>query len=331
MLTAKIIAFNAHAQNSHDFECNKSLSALKLASKTVEEVNNNYALGGAMRLVGYGPLGRERLGVLINGGAAIADLNRADASIPSTMIEFLSGDFWAKARHVAASAPAGIVVEAKSVRLGAPVPKPGQIICIGLNYKDHADEQGHAYPESPLLFGKSPMAACGPNDDIVYPEGVTQLDYEVELGVIIGKTAKHVKAADALSYVAGYCVVHDVSARCCQFGDKQWFRGKSFDTFAPFGPSLVTPDEAGNPHELALSCKVNGVTRQSSNTNNLIHSVDKIIEYITRGITLQPGDVLATGTPAGVGVFLKPPQLLNKGDVVELTVQGLGTVINKVV
>ena len=284
-----------------------------------------------MRLVSYGPLGQERLGVLIEGGAAIVDLNRADASIPSTMLGFLNGDHWAKARAVANHAPASSAIKTSSVRLGAPVPKPGQIICIGLNYKDHADEQGHPYPESPLLFGKSPMAACGPNDDIVYPEGVTQLDYEVELGVIIGKTAKHVKAADALQYVAGYCVVHDVSARCAQFGDKQWFRGKSFDTFAPFGPALVTPDEAGNPHALQLSCKVNGVVRQNSNTNNLIHSVDKIIEYITRGITLQPGDVLATGTPSGVGVFLKPPQLLNKGDVVELEVQGLGKLTNKVV
>ncbi len=284
-----------------------------------------------MKLVSYGPVGHERLGVLIEGGASIADLNRADSSIPSTMIEFLNDDHWAKARAIAANAPGSSVVKTNSVRLGAPVPKPGQIICIGLNYKDHADEQGHAYPESPLLFGKSPMAACGPNDDIVYPDGVTQLDYEVELGVVIGKTAKHVSVENALSYVAGYCVVHDVSARCCQFGDKQWFRGKSFDTFAPFGPALVTPDEAGNPHALKLSCKVNGEMRQNSNTNNLIHSVEKIIAYITRGITLQPGDVLATGTPAGVGVFLKPPRLLNKGDVVELEVQGLGKVVNKVV
>jgi 2-keto-4-pentenoate hydratase/2-oxohepta-3-ene-1,7-dioic acid hydratase in catechol pathway len=200
-----------------------------------------------------------------------------------------------------------------------------------LNYKDHADEQGHPYPEAPLLFGKSPMAVCGPNDSIVYPEGVTQLDYEVELCVIIGKTAKKISAEDALGYVAGYCVFNDVSARDCQFGDKQWFRGKSFDTFAPFGPALVTPDEAGDPHALKLTCKVNGELRQNSNTGNLIHTVDKIIAYITGGITLQPGDVIATGTPSGVGVFLKPPRLLNKGDVVELEVQGLGKVTNKIV
>lgn len=284
-----------------------------------------------MRLVSYGPLGQERLGVIVPNSDSLADLNRADASIPNNMLDFLRGDFWAQAKAVATRAPASCLVKTSSVRLGAPVPKPGQIVCIGLNYKDHADEQGHAYPEAPLLFGKSPMAVVGPNDNVVYPEGVTQLDYEVELGVIMGKTAKRVSAADALNYVAGYCVFHDVSARDCQFGDKQWFRGKSFDTFGPFGPALVTPDEVGNPHALSLSSKVNGEVRQNSNTNNLIHSVDKIIAYITRGITLVAGDVIATGTPSGVGVFSKPPKLLNRGDVVELEVQGLGKLVNKIV
>lgn len=283
-----------------------------------------------MRLVSYGPKSSERLGILINGGTAILDLNRADATIPSTMIDFLQGDYWTKAQHAAAQAPASSVIKKSDVRLGAPVPKPGQIICVGLNYKDHADEQGLPYPEAPLLFGKSPMAACGPNDDVVYPEGVTQLDYEVELGVIIGATTKNVRFQDAAKYIAGYCVFHDVSARCCQFGDKQWFRGKSFDTFGPFGPALVTPDEVPNSHALQLTCKVNGEMRQNSNTNNLIHSVESIIEYITRGITLQPGDVIATGTPAGVGVFLKPPKLLNRGDLVELEVQGLGVITNRI-
>ncbi|HYG74881.1 MAG TPA: fumarylacetoacetate hydrolase family protein [Planctomycetota bacterium] len=287
-----------------------------------------------MRLVSFGPSGAERLGALIDGGRKIVDLNAVDAAIPSCMIPFLQGDFWERTRRILAdtsSLQGKAVVAAEKVRLGAPVPRPGQIICIGLNYKDHADEQGHEYPKVPLLFGKSPMAACGPNDDVEYPEGVEQLDYEVELGVIIGRTAKKVSAADARKHIAGYCVFHDVSARCCQFGDKQWFRGKSFDTFAPFGPALVTPDEAGDPHALKLSCKVNGEVRQDSSTSKLIHSVDAIIAYISRGITLQPGDVIATGTPSGVGVFLKPPRLLKRGDVVELEVQNLGKVVNKVV
>jgi len=283
-----------------------------------------------MRLVSFGNAGQERLGALIDNGAKIVDLNKADAAIPACAIAFLKGDFGAKAQAAISAAPANATVAASSVRLGAPIPKPGQIICIGLNYKDHADEQGHAYPASPLLFGKSPMAACGPNDAVIYPEGVEQLDYEVELGVVISKTAKKVSAADALSYVAGYCVFHDVSARDCQFGDKQWFRGKSFDTFAPFGPALVTPDEVGDVHALKLTCKVNGELRQNGNTSNLIHRVEKVIEYITRGITLQAGDVIATGTPAGVGVFLKPPKLLKKGDVVELEVEKLGKITNTI-
>jgi 2,4-didehydro-3-deoxy-L-rhamnonate hydrolase len=287
-----------------------------------------------MRLVSFGTLDNERLGLLVDGGKKIIDLNAADSSIPASMIPFLRGNFWDKARRLSAdtsSLPAKAVVAAGSVRLGAPVPRPGLIVCIGLNYKDHADEQGHEYPRAPLLFSKSPMSVCGPNDDVVYPEGVEQLDYEVELGVVIGKTAKQVAAADARQYIAGYTVFHDVSARCAQFGDKQWFRGKSFDTFAPFGPALVTSDEVPDPHALNLSCKVNGEVRQNSSTSKLIHNVDKLIEYISRGHTLSPGDVIATGTPAGVGVFFKPPKLLKRGDVCELEVQSLGKVVNKIV
>ena len=287
-----------------------------------------------MRLVSFGNPGEERLGALVDQGRSILDLNAADSGIPPGMLDFLRGNFWGRAGRVLGDtgvATSKALVETESTRLGSPVPRPGQIVCVGLNYKDHADEQGVPYPAAPLLFGKSPMAATGPNDEIFYPEGVEQLDYEVELGVIIGRTAKKVPVSDALSYVAGYCVFHDVSARCCQFGDKQWFRGKSFDTFGPFGPALVTSDEVPNPHQLKLTCKVNGEMRQNSNTDKLIHTVDQIIAYITRGITLQPGDVIATGTPAGVGVFLKPPALLKRGDRVELEIEGLGKLNNKVV
>jgi 2,4-didehydro-3-deoxy-L-rhamnonate hydrolase len=286
-----------------------------------------------MRLVSFGPRGTERLGALLPDGR-IVDLHRAERQIPADMREFLEGDFWERARRVLADTShiAGRAsVPADSVRLGAPVPRPGQIICVGLNYKDHADEQGVEYPKAPLLFAKSPLAAAGPQDDVVYPAGVEQLDYEVELGVIIGRKAKQVPAADATSCIAGYCVFNDVSARCCQFGDKQWFRGKSFDTFAPFGPALVTPDEVPDPQNLALSCTVNGIVRQNSNTSRMIHPVARIIEHITRGITLMPGDVVATGTPSGVGMYMKPPGLLKRGDVIELEVQGLGKVVNKIV
>jgi 2,4-didehydro-3-deoxy-L-rhamnonate hydrolase len=287
-----------------------------------------------MRLVSFGPINEERLGALIDGGKRIVDLNAADAALPSSMIPFLKGDFWERTRKVLADTsnlPGKAVVSAAGVRLGAPVPRPGMIVCVGLNYKDHAEEQGLDFPKAPLLFCKSPLSVVGPNDDVVYPEDVEKLDYEVELGVIIGRTAKKVSAADARKYVAGYCVFHDVSARCAQQGDKQWFRAKSFDTFGPFGPALVTPDEAGDPNALPLSCKVNGELRQNSNTSKLIHNVDQVIAYITRAMTLSPGDVIATGTPAGVGVFLKPPRLLNRGDTVELEVQGLGKLTNRIV
>lgn len=187
------------------------------------------------------------------------------------------------------------------------------------------------YPKAPLLFGKSPLAAAGPCDEVVSPDGVEQLDYVVELAVIIGRTARKVPAAQARQYIAGYCVLNDVSARCCQFGDKQWFRGKSFDTFAPAGPALVTPDEVPAPHSLTLTCKVNGGLRQNSNTSRLVHRLDELIAYITRGITLLPGDVLSTGTPSGVGVFFKPPRLLKRGDIVEAEIQGLGKLVNRIV
>ena len=287
-----------------------------------------------MRLVSYGDAGSERLGALVADGTKILDLNRADGALPSDMLEFLRGDFWAKARDVIADTPKAApsaLLERAGVRLGAPVPRPGLIVCVGLNYKDHADEQKVKYPEAPLLFSKASFAACGPEDDIVYPEGVTKLDYEVELGVVIGRTAKKVPAGKAEEVIAGYCVFNDVSARCAQFGDKQWFRGKSFDTFAPFGPALVTADESGAPQGWRLQCRVNGETRQDSNTDRMIHDVGRIIEHVTRGMTLQPGDVVATGTPSGVGVFMDPPGLLKRGDVVELEVEGLGQLKNRVV
>ncbi|GMV79641.1 MAG: 2-hydroxyhepta-2,4-diene-1,7-dioate isomerase [Planctomycetota bacterium] len=286
-----------------------------------------------MRLVSFGPAGSERLGALIANETKIVDLNKADPALPDQMLAYLRGDFESRVRKLLADtsqvAPSAVVDRA-AVRLGAPVPRPGLIVCVGLNYKDHADEQGHEYPKAPLLFCKAPFSAVGPNDDVEYPEDVTQLDYEVELGVVIGKPAKRVKAEDAGRYIAGYCTLHDVSARCAQFGDKQWFRGKSFDTFCPFGPALVTPEEV-DAANLKLTCKVNGEIRQNSNTNNLIHEVPKLVAYISRGITLQPGDIIATGTPAGVGVFMKPPALLKRGDLVELEVHGLGKIVNRIV
>ncbi|MBI2950689.1 fumarylacetoacetate hydrolase family protein, partial [bacterium] len=222
-------------------------------------------------------------------------------------------------------------VDLKSVRLGAPVTRPGTLVCIGLNYRDHAEENNVPLPKAPLLFCKASSCAVGPADDVVLPPHSGNIDWEVELGVVIGQVARRVKAAEAFDVVAGYVAVNDVSGREAQFGDGQWFRGKSFDTFAPMGPYLVTKDEAPDPHNLNLSMKVNGEYKQRSNTSQLIFKVPALIEYVTAGLTLYPGDVISTGTPAGVGAFLKPPQFLKVGDVMELEVEGVGAHKTRVV
>ena len=283
-----------------------------------------------MRLVSYGPAGQERLGALVDDGRYILDLNRADGRIPPTLLDFLRGDFWVRTRErlvdTQKTAPSALV-ERAGVRLGAPVPRPGLIVCVGLNYKDHADEQGDPYPPAPLLFGKAPGAACGPEDDIVYPDGVTRLDYEVELAVIVGRTAKKVPAAKAAEAIAGYCVLNDVSARCAQFGDKQWFRGKSFDTFCPLGPWIETDL---NPDNCRIRAILNGRTMQDSSTSDMIFDCRQLVSYLSHCMTLYPGTAIMTGTPSGVGFTRKPPVFLRPGDVVEVVIDGIGTLRNTV-
>jgi 2-keto-4-pentenoate hydratase/2-oxohepta-3-ene-1,7-dioic acid hydratase in catechol pathway len=212
----------------------------------------------------------------------------------------------------------------------APVHEPGKIACVGLNYHDHAEEQDEEIPEKPMLFGKSSTAVTNPDAAIVHPDDVDQVDYEVELAIVMGRTAKHVDAAGAADYVAGYTVLNDVSARDAQFEDGQFFRGKSYDTFAPMGPELVT-DDAIDANALDVACRVNGETLQSSNTDEFIFDVYEVIEYLSNVMTLRPGDVISTGTPGGVGVFRDPPELLEPGDIVEVEVEGIGTLRNPVV
>jgi 2-keto-4-pentenoate hydratase/2-oxohepta-3-ene-1,7-dioic acid hydratase in catechol pathway len=216
------------------------------------------------------------------------------------------------------------------VKLLAPI-RPGKIIGVGLNYRDHAEEQGVALPERPLLFAKFSTAASGPYADIGKLPEISQLDYEAELGVVIGRTARRVHEAEALEYVGGYLVVNDVSARDAQMGDGQWVRGKSFDGFAPMGPALVTPDEIPDPHDLSIRAWVNGELRQDSNTRNMIFGIPELIEYCSRYFTLEPGDLICSGTPAGVGLFMNPPRFLEIGDLVEVEVERVGTLANRVV
>ena len=210
------------------------------------------------------------------------------------------------------------------------ISRPGKIVCVGLNYLDHAQETGQEVPRAPLLFAKWPNTLIGHGDTIVLPREAGEVDYEAELGVVIGTTAKHVAEAQALDHVEGYICLNDVSARDLQFADGQWTRGKSPDTFCPVGPRLVARGEIDDPQQLAIRCILNGQTMQDSSTAQMIFSVAEIIAYVSRVITLEPGDLIATGTPAGVGVFRDPKVLLKDGDEVSVEIDGLGTLTNPV-
>lgn len=212
------------------------------------------------------------------------------------------------------------------VRLGAPILKPSKIVCVGLNYAKHAKESGMALPKEPVLFFKSTSAIVGPNDDVIIPKGSMKTDWEVELGVVIGKKANYVLEADAMDHVAGYVLHNDYSERAFQLEKEgQWVKGKSCDTFAPLGPFVVTRDEIKDPHNLNLWLKVNGETLQDENTSDLVFNIPQLVSYISQYMSLLPGDIISTGTPAGVGLGFTPPRYLKPGDVVELGIEGLGS------
>jgi 2,4-didehydro-3-deoxy-L-rhamnonate hydrolase len=211
-----------------------------------------------------------------------------------------------------------------------PIERPGKIICVGLNYRDHAEEQGTALPEAPLLFAKWQNTLIGPGEPIVIPPIVTKCDYEAELGVVIGQRVRDVSVENALDAVAGYTCVNDVSARDLQFADGQWTRGKSPDTFCPVGPRLVPRDELPDPQALGIRAILNGETVQESTTANMVFGVAEVIAYVTRTVTLEPGDLIATGTPAGVGAFRKPPLFMQPGDEITIEIDGIGSLTNPV-
>jgi 2-keto-4-pentenoate hydratase/2-oxohepta-3-ene-1,7-dioic acid hydratase in catechol pathway len=210
------------------------------------------------------------------------------------------------------------------------VPRPGKIICIGLNYRNHAIESGMEIPKSPIIFSKFQTSVVGSEEPILLPPGSAQVDFEAELAVVIGRRAKNVKAGDAMNYVFGYTNFNDVSARDFQFADGQWQRGKSCDTFAPMGPYIATADEIADPHALRIQFRLNGETMQDSTTAELIFRIPELIEFLSASITLEPGDVIATGTPPGVGFARKPPVFMKDGDVAEVEIEGLGVLINPV-
>jgi len=220
--------------------------------------------------------------------------------------------------------PGAKYIDAEGVRLGVPIVRPSKIVCVGANYAAHAKEFGHDIPEEPILFSKATTSLNGPNDPITMPEGAQVVDSEAELAVVIGKTASKVRKEDALDYVAGYTVVNDVTERIVQKANGQWFRGKGFDTFCPMGPFLVTPDEVPDLRNLRVWQKLNGETLQNGNTDDMMFSIPFLIEYISQGMTLLPGDVIATGTPPGIGSARNPQVLMRPGDVVEVGVDGVG-------
>lgn len=276
-----------------------------------------------MKLVRFGQKGNTRPGLWKDGN--IVDLREIFPEIPD-ISEIFFRDGWLE--KVAEVKNPGRNIGA---RIASPIHRPSKIICLGKNYAEHAKEGGFEHPETPLLFCKTPNALSGPYDPIILPRSSGQVDWEVELAVIIGKEGKRINKADAFDYVAGFTVMNDVSGRQAQFSDSQWFRGKSFDSFAPAGPFIVTPDEIDDVNNLRLTAVVDGEIMQDGNTRDMIFDIPAIIENISEDITLIPGDIISTGTPAGVGIFRDPPIVLKSGNVVECRIEQIGAVINKVV
>ncbi|SIQ23072.1 2-keto-4-pentenoate hydratase/2-oxohepta-3-ene-1,7-dioic acid hydratase (catechol pathway) [Rhizobium sp. RU33A] len=271
-----------------------------------------------MKLMRVGPLGQEKPAILDKDGK-VRDLS---AHVNDISGDAISPEGLAKIAAIDPTSLPEVAVD----RIGACVAGTGKFICIGLNYSDHAAETGAAVPPEPVIFMKATSAICGPNDDVLIPRGSEKTDWEVELGVVIGKTAKYVSEADAMDYVAGYCVSHDVSERAFQTERSgQWTKGKSCDTFGPIGPWLVTKDEIANPHDLKMWLSVNGKMMQDGSSKTMVYGVAHVVSYLSQFMSLHPGDVISTGTPPGVGLGMKPPQFLKVGDVVELGIEGLGT------
>jgi 2-keto-4-pentenoate hydratase/2-oxohepta-3-ene-1,7-dioic acid hydratase in catechol pathway len=275
-----------------------------------------------MKLIRFGEPGREKPGVLLSDGTRV-DVSAFGSDYDES---FFGGDGIARLRAWIDANGASAPKVAESVRLGPALVRPSKIICIGLNFRDHAEESNMALPTEPVIFFKATSALSGPNDPVVIPRGSVKTDWEVELALVIGKRASYVSEADALSHVAGYILHNDYSERGFQLErGGQWVKGKSADTFAPLGPFLATPDEIADVNNLRMWLTVNGKTMQDGTSANLIFKIPALISHLTEFMTLLPGDVISTGTPAGVGLGQKPPTYLVPGDVVELGIDGLGT------
>ena len=278
-----------------------------------------------MKLLRYGVLGHEKPGIL-DADNCIRDLSGV---VPDLAGDTLSPASILRLRQID---PSHLPLVDDHPRIGACVGRVGKFICIGLNYSDHAAEAGMKVPAEPVVFMKATSAVMGPNDNVVIPRGGTKTDWEVELGVVIGKPVKYVTGADAMAHVAGYCVVNDLSERAFQLeGTGQWVKGKSADTFGPIGPWLVTPDEIPDPQNLPMWLEVNGHRYQNGSTCTMIFGIPHLVSYLSRFMSLQPGDIISTGTPPGVGMGQKPPHYLQPGDQMRLGIEGLGEQNQRVV
>jgi acylpyruvate hydrolase len=320
--------------------------------------------GDPMKLVTFYADYGTRIGALLDGAKHVLDLHMAcelyyaerghgkpramaDALCPPSMVDFLQvGDEALElARSLLADFPTylstprvlrllqerRVVLPLKGLRLAAPVPRPGKILCLGMNYRDHAAEAGQPVPEVPVIFTKPPSCVIGPGDPILLPKVSSEVDYEIEFAFVMGRRAKDVPDGKAMDYVAGYTIFHDVSARDYQLCTSQWYIGKAFDTFGPMGPFLITKDEVPDPHALAVELRLNGEVRQKSSTRNLIFGVPRLVAFLSEVMTLEPGDVVATGTPAGVGFGRKPPRWLKPGEEVIVRIAGIGELRNPTV
>lgn len=293
-----------------------------------------------MRFVQFLAHGKVRLGALITVTAKnvpsvqVVDIGLANENLPHDMLSILQSPDPTTMNDVRRAVDSEECRRpVNSVRLISPISNPGKIMCIGLNYRDHCEELGLPVPKVPVIFNKLPSSIVGPNCNIIHPSETQALDWEVELAVVIGKRANHVEESKAMDHVFGYTVANDVSARdwfSADINAGQWIIGKSMDTFCPLGPAIVTKDEIEDPHNLQISCRVNGDIKQNGNTKHMAHRIETLVSLVSRYCTLHPGDLLLTGTPPGVGSCMKPPQFLKKGDVVECEIENVGTISNQV-
>jgi 2,4-diketo-3-deoxy-L-fuconate hydrolase len=285
-----------------------------------------------MKLISFGEAGRERPGVLLDNDLILDVYSASSGEIPTIrcLLEHGQRGLGRIRELIESGSHEKWTIPAQGIRLGPPVTNPSKIVCVGLNYHSHAQEQNAGLPKSPLLFSKASTSLAGNGDPIWYPVEEENLDYEAEMAFVIGRKAFRVSPKEWESYVAGYTIVNDVSARDAQFGDRKWFRGKSFDSCCPMGPVLMTCDEIFDPHDLKVTAHLNGEIRQEGHTSDLIFSIGELLSFASRNITFVPGDVFSTGTPSGVGIFFKPPKCMNVGDEIKITLEKVGVLSNYV-